>query len=448
MNFNIPKYVKNIMERLQKEGYEAYVVGGSIRDMLLGKEPNDYDITTNALPEEVKQIFFDLKTIDIGKKFGTIILVQEKEDVEVTTFRKDGDYIDGRKPEWVSFSRKIEDDLGRRDFTINAIAYNETKGIVDPYGGLEDLKKNRIRTVGSAEERFSEDYIRILRAVRFSTQLGFTIDKETFDAGKKHSGNISKISMERIAEEFLKILLCEKPSNGIRLLNEIGILKIILPEIIPTIGFEQKNPHHTKDVYNHMLCVLDNSPPIIQIRLAAILHDIGKPQTLTVDEEGIGHFYDHHRLGSDMSKEILKRFKVSSELIEKVSMLIKEHMNHHVKFKEKGLKRLIRRLGEKEVFHLIELQKADIKCSAQVSNTDHIIERERKLKEIIEAEEVYEVNKMNINGKDLIELGFEQGAIIGEILEYLLDIVMERADLNCKKRLEEEALKKFAPKIK
>lgn len=447
MGFDIPNHVKIIMERLQKEGHEAYIVGGSIRDMLLGKKPNDYDITTDAHPQQIKDMFYDFKTIDVGKKFGTIILVQSKGDVEVTTFRKDGNYIDGRKPEWVSFSNRVEDDLSRRDFTINAIAYNSRRGIVDPYGGRMDLQKGIIRTVGAPEDRFNEDYLRILRAVRFSAQLGFIMEEETFNAGKRYSANISKVSMERIVDEFFKILLSDTPSNGIRLLEEMGMLKIILPEITPAIGFQQKNPHHIKDVYNHILCVLDNSPPVIQIRLAALFHDIGKPHTLTLDEEGVGHFYGHDRLGANISKKVLKRFKVSNELIDRVYVLVKEHMNHHAKFKEKGLKRLIRKLGDEEIFNLMALQKADIKCSNENATIEHIVERESKIRAILKEKEAYDVNQMDITGNDLIDLGFEQGQIIGEILEYLLDLVMENPKLNEKKILEKKALEKFSSRI-
>lgn len=440
MIFNIPGYVKLIMNRLEEKGYMAYIVGGSIRDILLDKIPSDYDIATNALPDNIEDIFSDMKRFNVGKKFGTIVISQEEGDVEVTTFRVDGSYIDGRRPEGVSFSSNIADDLSRRDFTINAMAYNYNTGIIDPYYGREDLKSKTIKTVGNPEERFKEDYLRILRAVRFSTQLDFTIEKSTFDAGKKYGQNISKISMERITAEFFKILLCEKPSNGIRIMEDMKILNIVLPEIIPAIGFEQKNPHHEWDVYNHLLCVLDNTPPIIQVRLAALFHDIAKPYTLSIDENGIGHFYGHDKIGAEISKDILKRFKCSNELIEKVYIFVKEHMNHHTNFKEKGIKRLIRRVGEDEIFNLIALQKADIKCSNKNAAIDHIIEREKEIKDILNNKEAYEINQMDIGGRDLIELGFKEGKIIGEILEYLLEKVMENPELNNKDTLKKMAL--------
>lgn len=448
MLFCLPKYIEQVLYTLEDNEYEAYVVGGSVRDILLKKPPEDYDIATDATPAEVESIFHDLKKINVGKEFGTIILILGEGQVEITTFRVEGAYTDGRRPSWVRFSPNIIEDLSRRDFTINAMAYNHRTGLIDPFGGKEDLKRGILRTVGNPEDRFSEDYLRILRAVRFSTQLRFTIEESTYKAAKKYSKNISSISMERITDEFFKILLCEKPSKGIRLLKELGILEIILPEIVPAIGFDQKNPNHEMDVYEHTLCVLDNTPPIIQLRLAALFHDIGKPHTMTIDEEGIGHFYGHDRLSAEMSKEILTRFKCSNDLIQKVYILVKEHMNHHANFSEKGLKKLIRRVGEEEIFNLIKLQKADIKCSKKDATIDHIIDREKRTMQIIENKETYDLKQLEINGDDLISLGFEEGKIIGEILEYLLGRVMEQPSLNDKETLKKLALKKFSNKSK
>lgn len=439
MEFVIPSYVEKILLRLENSGFEAYIVGGCIRDMLLGKRPKDFDVTTDAQPSQLEEVFSDFKTINIGKEFGTIIVCQDEGNVEITTFRQEGRYLDGRRPEWVSFSKDIKDDLSRRDFTINAMAYNEKTGVIDPYGGRKDLKDRIIRTVGKPDKRFNEDYLRILRAVRFATVLKFHIDESTFQAGKKYSKKILNVSMERIWQEFFKILLADTPSIGIRLMEKMGLLEAILPELVPTIGFNQRNPHHQMDVYNHILCVLDNTPPVIQTRLAALFHDIGKPHTLTIDEKGIGHFFGHDKVGAEISKKVLERFKTSNELKNKVYILVKEHMNHHAKFKEKGLKRLIRRVGEKEIFNLIELQIADIKCSNQDANFDPIVQRRKRIKEILEKNEAYEINQMAINGKDLLDLGMEEGPIIGEVLEYLLEEVMEKPKLN-----EKESLKRLA----
>jgi len=444
MIFEVPEYVKLIIQRLEEKGYEAYIVGGSVRDMILERCPKDYDVTTNAHPDEIECVFRDFKTVNVGKQFGTIVVCQQEGYVEVTTFRKEGLYLDGRRPEWVSFSSSIEDDLSRRDFTINAIAYNEKIGIVDPFNGQEDIARRIVKTVGDPNERFSEDYLRILRAVRFSSELDFYIEEETFKAAKVYSKYILKVAMERIADEFFKILICPIPSKGIRIMEEMGLLELILPEIIPAIGFHQKNPHHEMDVYNHILCVIDSTPPILEVRLAALFHDIGKPHTLSVDEEGVGHFYGHDKLGAEIAKEVLKRFKASNKLIEQVYNLVREHMNHHANFGEKGLKRLIRRLGEEEVFKLIALQKADIKCSNKDASFNHIVEREKKIRSILEKKEAYDINQLDINGQDLINLGFKQGPIIGKILEYLLEQVMEKPEYNKKDILKNMALDKFS----
>ncbi|NLJ78547.1 MAG: HD domain-containing protein, partial [Tissierellia bacterium] len=417
-------------------------VGGSIRDMLLGKDPSDYDIATDAMPNRMRDLFHDFKIVDIGERFGTIIIIQDEGDVEVTTFRREGRYTDGRRPEWISFTEDIEEDLSRRDFTINAMAYSDGYGLIDPHDGRGDLERKIIRTVGCSDSRFSEDYLRILRAIRFCTQLGFVIDEATYAAAKRHCKGISRIGVERIVDEFFKIILSDPPSNGIRLLEDIGALNVFLPEVMPMIGFEQRNPYHTMDVYDHTLCVLDNTPPIIHMRLAALFHDIAKPHTLTIDEEGIGHFYSHDRLGADMAKEILKRFRVSNELIDKVYILVKEHMNHHSDFGERGLKRLIRRMGD-EVFNLFILQEADIICSGKRTDIGHILERRARIESILREKEAYDVDQMNIDGNDLIGLGFEEGPIIGDILEYLLDLIMEDPALNDRDILMDRALKRF-----
>lgn len=435
MDYNIPDYVENIIKRLEEKDYEAYIVGGSVRDLLIGRNPSDYDITTNALPEEIEEVFKEYRTLEVGKKFGTIVVVQNKGVVEVTTFRSDGEYIDGRRPETVYFSKDLRDDLSRRDFTINAMAYNEKIGLVDYFDGMGYLKHKIIKTVGNPEERFKEDYLRIIRAIRFATQLEFFIEDDTYNSCKLYGQYLSEISIERVRDEFFKILLARCPSYGIRLLKDTGILGIILPEMVRSIGFNQQNPHHNKDVFEHTLAVLDNTPPILHIRLAALFHDIGKPDTFTLDEEGIGHFYGHDKLGANIAREILTRWKSPNELIDKVSILIDKHMTQHDEFGEKGLKRLIAKVGEKEIFNLIELQKADMIGSRDDYDIGPLIERENKIKEIIDSKEVYEKKQLAIDGKDMIELGYKQGKIIGEILEYLLEEVLEKPELNDKESL-------------
>jgi len=443
MEFVIPAYVERVIERLEANGFSAYIVGGSVRDMLLGRTPSDYDVATDALPEEIEEVFKDYKTIEVGKKFGTVVVVQREGNIEVTTFRQDGEYVDGRRPEEVFFSKNLKDDVSRRDFTINSLAYNKNTGIIDYFDGVEDLKKKIIRTVGDPEKRFKEDYLRIIRAVRFATQLGFSIEENTFNACKLYSKYLSNISMERIQEEFFKIMLSEKPSIGIRLLKDIGALEVFLPELLDAVGFNQHNPHHEMDVFEHTMCVIDAVEPILHLRLAALFHDIGKPHILTIDEKGVGHFYGHDKLGAQMAKDILKRLKASNDIIYKVSLLIDRHMTQHENLKEKGIKKLLAAMGEEEIFTLLKLQKADRLCSNRDANIDDLIEREEKIKKIIENKEPYSVKHLAINGDDLINLGFSQGRIIGEILNYLLKKVIENSELNEREKLIEIVKENF-----
>ncbi|WP_416197457.1 MAG: HDIG domain protein [Sporanaerobacter sp.] len=443
MEINIPLYVQFVIDRLEEKGYEAYIVGGCIRDILLEKIPNDFDVVTNALPEEIEEVFKDKKTIDVGKQFGTIIIHLDNASVEVTTFRTEGEYVDGRRPKWLKFVSTIEEDLSRRDFTINSIAYNKYKGLVDPFGGMEDIHKKLIRCVGNPYERFMEDYLRILRAVRFSTVLDFKIEEETFLACKKYGEKISQVSMERINQEFVKILMSDKPSIGLEVMRKIGIFEIVLPELIPTIGFDQKNPHHEKDVYNHILCVVDNTPSILKVRLAALFHDAGKPYTFSVDEEGVGHFYGHDKVGAEIAKKALERLKFPKKMIEDVFILIENHMTHHGTFKDKGLKRLIRRVGKENIDDLFLLQKSDRICSNKDASIESILDMENKVKEILSRNEAYEIKHLAINGEDLLKMGYIEGPEIGEMLEYLLEKVMEKPEFNETDKLKELVLKKY-----
>lgn len=435
MKLNLPSYVKNILNILEENNYEAFVVGGSIRDLILGLQPSDFDVTTSAKPEEIQKVFKDYKTLSVGKAFGTIIILQEEGAVEVTTYREEGEYIDGRRPSEVFFSDKLMEDLKRRDFSINALAYNEDMGIIDPFKGREDLQRKIIKSVGNPKERFREDHLRILRAVRLATKLGFTIEKNTFEAGKEMGYLLKNISIERIREEFFKILLSKKPSYGIELLRELDLLEYIIPELIDTIGFEQNNPHHDKDVFYHSLCVMEHCRPILEIRLAAIFHDIGKPNTFSLDEEGIGHFYGHDKAGVELVRKVLNRLKCSNQLIKGVSILIGEHMTAYNNYSYKGLKRLINRVGKDRIFKLIELQKSDKLCSAGDNDIGYLIEREEKIKKILESDEAIEKKQLAINGHDLIRAGFPQNKIIGEILDYLVNRVIEEPKLNTKEKL-------------
>lgn len=428
MRFILPDYVIFVLDRFKKYNKEAYVVGGAVRDFIIGREINDYDIATNAEPYEVRQIFNDCKIIDIGEKFGSLMLVISEKTIEVTTYRKDGSYIDGRRPEEVNFTTSLKEDLKRRDFTINSLAYRNNK-IIDYFGGQKDIYNKLIKTVGNPFDRFSEDYLRVLRAVRFASQLNFTIEEDTYEACKIYGRNLSKVSNERIRDEFFKILLSDRPSYGIELLRKLNILDIIIPELSKTIGFNQYNPNHIYDIYIHTLKALDEVPNKIEVRLATLFHDLGKVNTFSMDSSGIGHFYGHNSESAKISVRILKRWNTNKTIIKRVKLLVEKHMVDLKTFKTKGLKRLIRDLGNEGIGDLIELQIADRKASNKKDISD-ILKKQREIEVLIKNGFTKSEKQLAISGKHVIELGYKEGKIIGEILSYLLDQVMENEELN------------------
>jgi len=307
MKIQMPQEVHRILDILSFYGYDGYIVGGCVRDSILNKTPNDWDICTNCTPEKMLEVFSCFKVIPTGLKHGTLTVVINGQNYEVTTYRIDGEYINGRHPEQVEFTNNLKEDLKRRDFTINAMAYNTKEGLIDYYGGITDIFNKKIRCVGNPFERFSEDYLRMLRAIRFSAQLGYSLDAETLKEIKKLSKNIIDISEERIREELNKILMADIPSRGLKLLSSTDLLKYIIPELEMCVGFQQHNPNHDKDVFNHILSVVDNTEKDLILRLAALFHDIGKPETFSLDEDGVGHFYKHHLKSSDIADEVMKR---------------------------------------------------------------------------------------------------------------------------------------------
>lgn len=435
MDFNIPNYVKNVLNRVKDNNFEAYIVGGCVRDLLIGREPSDYDITTSAKPDEIEEIFKDYKTIQVGKEFGTIVVVQPENNIEVTTFRTEGEYKDGRRPSEVSFSYDIVDDLSRRDFTINAMAYDSDKGLIDPFNGLDQLNKKQIMAVGNPTVRLKEDYLRILRAVRFATQLEFTIEKSTYNACKELSDYLKYISAERIRDELFKIMLSNIPSYGLKMMYDLNILNIIIPELIPTVNFDQNNPNHNRSLFEHICCVVDTSPAKLEIRMAALLHDIGKPMTQSIDEKGISHYYNHDKLGADFAREVLIRLRCPNEFIYKVTMLIREHM-YHSSIKDKGLKRELNRVGEENIFDLYDLKRADMMCKGdKTKELDGLEQKIRQIEEILEKKEPYNKSQLIIDGNDIISLGLPKGKIIGELLSYLTEKVIEHPEYNNREKL-------------
>ncbi len=429
------KSIKYILKNINNHGYEAYVVGGAVRNYLLGKDIADFDVTTNALPDYIEKLFE--KTIPTGKKFGTITVLHDNNSYEITTFRSDGVYSDGRRPDSVSFSKELKEDLKRRDFTINAMCMDYDENIIDYFGGKEDLKNGIIKCIGNPDERFNEDALRMIRAVRFMTQLRFTIDEETRLSIIKNSHFIKAISIERIHDELNKILLSEKPSRGIRMLVNTGLMDYIIPEYLSTVGFNQHNPYHDKDVFEHVMEVLDNIKPKLNLRLAAFFHDISKPECFTQDENGRGHFYGHHIKSATVTKEIMRRLKYSYDLIEDVSILIRYHYLKEIDVKDKGVKRFINNVGIDRLDDMFALNIADIKGKSSTANFDKVEALRKKCNEILNNKEPLNRKDLDIDGNDLENLGIKKGKLYGELLDKALELVLEFPEKNDKEELTE-----------
>lgn len=434
MHIQLPDKVHKIIETLEAAGYEAYAVGGCVRDSILGREPNDWDITTSAKPEETKSLF--ARTIDTGIKHGTVTIMLDKEGFEVTTYRIDGAYEDSRHPKEVTFTASLEEDLKRRDFTVNAMAYNERTGLVDIFDGLADIEQKMIRCVGNAEERFTEDALRMLRAVRFSAQLGYEIEEETKQAIRRLSPQLSRISAERIQAELVKLVISPHP-DYFRTAYETGITKQILPEFDICMETNQNNPHHCYTVGEHILHAMQETMPDKVLRLGMLFHDIGKPQTLSTDDKGITHNKGHAELGEKMTKKILRRLKFDNDTIDKVSKIVLYH-DQEVGLTPSGVRRALNRMGEDIFAMLFEVQYADI-----LAQSDYL--REEKLQKLTYKKEIYEgicqrkeclnLKDLAVTGSDLIALGIPAGRQIGVILNDLLDIVLEEPARNTREEL-------------
>lgn len=437
MRIDMPAWVLYIIETLIACEFEAYAVGGCIRDSLLGRKPHDWDVTTSARPNDVIEIFKNLgyRVVETGLQHGTVTVVIDKESFEITTYRIDGEYEDNRHPKEVEFTSSLKEDLARRDFTINAMAYNHHEGLVDYFGGVEDLNNKIIKCVGKAEDRFSEDALRMMRAIRFSSQLGFDIDIDIVEAICNLSESISNISKERIREELNKILVSDNAVDGICHLVQSGLNSFIIPELNKCLKFNQYNKHHDKDIFWHTLSVVENVPPTPELRLAALLHDIGKPKTFRMGEDSQGHFLEHHKVGADMTREILTRLKYDNKTIDKVCLMVYEHMIS-TNMKKPGIKKLINRVEKDNIDDLIELAIADRKASAKEYQAyDDILELKNKIDEIINNQEPVNFKDLKINGSDLINLGFKQGKQIGMVLNELLESVLDNPELNNRETL-------------
>lgn len=420
-----PEQVKHLLTKLEDAGFEAWAVGGCVRDSLLGRAPYDWDICTNALPAQIRQVFCGQKTVLTGEKHGTIGVVMDGSVYEITTYRADGTYRDNRHPDGVRFVARMEEDLARRDFTVNAMACHPVRGLADPFGGQADLTDRRIRCVGDAETRFCEDALRILRGLRFAAQLDFSIDETTRAAMLACRDRLKCVSAERLYAELTR-LLCG-PAAG-RVLAENGeILLSILPELGLCMGLEQHSVHHDKDVYHHMAAAVEAAPPESDVRWAAFLHDVGKPDCFSLDRDGVGHFYGHNERSAQLAREILTRLRAPRTRMERVAQLVSLH-DAALPVTAPGVRRWLRRMGESALLQLAALRRADLTAHAP---TPRVQERRAQLDAFVHAvrfqaaEACYRLDMLAINGKDVIRVGHVCGPDVGRILNALLDSVIE-----------------------
>ncbi len=433
----IPEKVKYLLDTLESAGHEAYIVGGCVRDRILGKVPNDYDITTSAKPNEVTEVFSSHTVIPTGEKHGTVTVLIENEPYEITTYRTEGAYSDKRRPDSVSFSTSIDDDLSRRDLTVNAIAYSPTHGFRDPFNGIGDIQKKTIRAVGDPEKRFDEDALRILRAVRFSSTLGFEIEEATERALYAKKSGFGAISAERIYIEIKKLLCGD--GTGKVLLKYVGIIGEVIPELLPMEGFDQHNKYHCYDVLTHTAKVVDGVPAIEHLRLAALFHDVGKPACFFEDEFG-GHFHGHEKLGAEMTHDVMCRLKSDKATREKVTDLVLHH-GLVLQKDEAFIKRCLNRFGKETFRDLITLSISDNSalselCADRPKNIRDIAEMTEK---IIENQPCLSLSELSLKGGDLIALGVPAGPRVGEILKHLLSLVINGDCENSRDSLIREA---------
>ena len=440
IRIDIPEKAKYIIETIRNAGFEAYVVGGCVRDSILGRNPEDWDITTSASPDQVKGLFS--RTIDTGIAHGTVTVMLGKEGFEVTTYRIDGKYEDSRHPKEVIFTPNLEEDLKRRDFTINAMAYNETDGLVDIFGGLEDIEKKVIRCVGRAEERFTEDALRIMRAVRFSAQLGYSIEEETREAIRSLAGRLKNISAERIQVELVKLMTSPHPDT-LRVAYELGITAVILPEFDRMMDTPQNNPHHKYNVGEHTLYSLLQVESHKNLRLAMLFHDFGKALTRSTDEQGIDHFYGHGEVSEELTRKVLRRLRFDNDTIYVVTKLAKYH--DCVGTDEptmRMVRRAVNKVGE-DIFPLLfPVCRADVLAQSDYMQQEKLANLEKweeLYKQIVEEKQCVSLKTLAVTGSDLIAAGWQPGKELGQVLNRLLDLVLEDPTLNKKEKLLEIA---------
>ena len=418
----IPEEVKTALKMLRESGYEAYMIGGCVRDSILGIPAKDHDITTSALPEQTERVFRDFRVVETGIKHGTVTVLINKMPLEITTYRIDSQYSDNRRPDSVTFTKSLREDTARRDFTMNAVAIDENGDIVDHHGGIEDIKNKLIRCVGEPDLRFREDALRILRAVRFSSKLGFEIEKDTKEAVFRNKELLLNISSERIASELVK-LLCGKNARSV-IIEYIDVLGVVIPELLPMKGFEQNNIHHIYDVLEHTAAAVENAPAEPVMRLAALFHDIGKPCCYSF-KDGQGHFYGHAGTGADMTRIILNSLKFDNYTKDTVTKLVKIH-DVQIEERKGAVKRCLNKHTPEIFYMLLDLKRADTlaqapMCFERLAYLDRI---KAIAEEILDGEECFSLKQLEINGRDLIASGIEPGKEIGSILSDILEKVI------------------------
>ncbi|MGB4610068.1 MAG: CCA tRNA nucleotidyltransferase [Saccharofermentanales bacterium] len=438
----IPPQIKQAIRLLTKHGFEAYLVGGSVRDLLCNKNPLDYDLTTSARPEQISRVFAEFQVIPLGLKFGTVSVIIEQMPIEITTYRIETGYTDFRRPDQVSFSNDLNADLARRDFTINAMAFHPDSGLIDPFSGYRDLKNKMIRTVGQPQERFTEDALRILRALRFAASFGFSIETETAKSIRELRTLLNKISAERIQHEFRQIMI--SPGLNSIIYDFRDVFAVFIPQLAATFDFAQHNPYHEYDVFRHTIEVICNTPPELDLRLAALYHDIGKPAVFSMDDEGIGHFYQHPKISAEITRQNMQELKFEKKLIDTVETLVYYH-DYPLEADQIILKRRLHKFGPDTLEKLITLKKADIAGKSpaiQYEQINYLNQISLMLKTIIQSKPALQITDLEIGGHDAIAYGL-QGPQIGQALNQILDLVLTEKLENKREPLL-EALKDIA----
>ncbi len=430
---NIPRECNFIFEILERNGFECFAVGGCIRDAIMGNNPSDWDFTTNALPDDILRCFSTYKTIEVGKKYGTITVVSHGEPYEITTYRVDGEYSDSRHPDSVTYSSSIVEDLRRRDFTVNSIAYSPKHGLIDPFGGVADIENGIIRCTGVAKERFTEDALRILRALRFSSKFNFQIEQYTKDAIFECMNGLSHVHPNRLRKELTVILMGEAKQI---MLEYRDVLAVIIPEIKPMFDLAQNNPHHCYDVWMHTAVALSHTLPSEVLKLAVFFHDIGKPHVKTTDESGIDHFKKHQMYSENITRTVMQRFCYPKSTIDDVCTLVRYH-DERFRSMTVDIKRVLGKVTQRLFYDLSLVSYADIMAQSEYMREEKLAHRDKVLVEarrIIHNNECYSLGQLAINGDDLLELGYK-GKEIGVILNTLLKMVIKGTAENTKESL-------------